>query len=117
MSFSIYYEAARSSSLTAQEEAAVQSIIEQYCAQYPFSKPFEEFGVYEYSSDSDIVFSGSTKLPDSEPDVMFQAALHWLQCLTKITELLIDCRWSASFEEVDLIYETDTGWRFPTDQE
>ncbi len=115
MSFSIYYEAFRDYPLTKQEQIICPSISERYCSQCPLEKPFEEFGVYDYDSDSNVVFSGSTKLPDSDLDVMFQAAIYWLQCLTEITRTLPDCRWTVSFEEVELLFDAASGWYFPSD--
>ena len=63
------------------------------------------------------VFSGSTKLPDSEYELMYAVAVYWLSCLSEITLTLADCVWEVSFDDVDLIWDHNDGWRFPTDDE
>lgn len=117
MSFSLYYEAKRADKITNQEQAACQEIVEKYCLEYKFEEKVEDFGVYNFEEETDIIFGGATKLPDSDPEFMFEVANYWLQCLTEITNILSDCQWSVSFEEVELILDKDEGWRFPTDEE
>ena len=79
---------------------------------------FEDFGIYEDSEEQgDIIFSGSTKLPRNSPNTLFEAANYWLKCLTEITRLLTNAVWNVTFDDVDLIFDLDEGWRFPTDEE
>lgn len=117
MSFSLYYEAKRVEKITKQEQAACQEIIERYCFEYDFEEKVEDFGVYEFEEETNIIFGGATKLPDSAPEIMFEAANYWLKCLTEITNTLPDCQWTVTFEEVELIFDENDGWRFPTDEE
>lgn len=117
MAFSLYYEAKRESKMSEQEHAVCQAIIEKYCSKYPFKGKTEDFGVYEINKETDIIFSGSTKLPDLEPEMLFEVANYWLKCLTEITNTLMDCQWDVTFDEIDLVLDSKEGWRFPTDEE
>lgn len=118
MSFSLYYEARRALEISEQEQTACQTIIEQYRSQYPFNKKVEDFGVYDIDDrEKGIIFCGSTKLPDSEPEIFFDVANYWLKCLTEITDTLANCQWDVAFDDVDLVLDPYEGWRFPTDEE
>lgn len=117
MAFSLYYEAKREQPLTEQEKEASKEIIEKYCSQYPFKRKVEDFSVYDVDSDEDIIFSGSTKLPRTGPKTLFDVANYWLKCLTEITRLLTNATWAVTFDNVDLILDSNEGWRFPTDEE
>ena len=116
MSLALYYEAKREKPLTALEKAACDEIINRYSTQYPFKKMYHDFGVF-IVEETDIVFSGSTKLPMSNPQFMYDVANYWLKCLTEVTKLLEKCLWTVTFEDVDLILDENEGWRFPTDEE
>lgn len=118
MAFAIYYEAARNEPLTERERTICKEIAEKYCAEYPFKRKIEDFGIYEDAREQDgIIFSGSTKLPGNSPNTLFETANYWLKCLTEITHLLKDAEWDVTFDDVDLIYDLDEGWRLPTDEE
>ena len=118
MAFAIYYEAARKEPLTEQERTISKEISEKYCAEYPFKRKVEDFGIYEDSEGQDgIIFSGSTKLPRNSPKTLFEVANYWLKCLTEITHLLTNAAWNVTFDDVDLVFDADEGWRFPTDEE
>lgn len=78
----------------------------------------EDFGIYNNLKDQDnIIFNGSTKLPRNSPEALFEVANYWLKCLTEITHLLTNAIWDATFDDVDLIFDINEGWRFPTDEE
>lgn len=118
MAFALYYTAKREQPLTEQERAMSKEISEKYCAKYPFKRKVEDFGIYKDSKEQDgIIFSGSTKLPGNGPKILYEVANYWLKCLTDITHLLTDAAWEVTFDDVDLIYDIDEGWRFPTDEE
>ena len=118
MAFALYYEAVRKEPLTEQERNICREISEKYCSEYPFKRKVEDFGIYEDSEEQgDIIFSGSTKLPRNSPNTLFEAANYWLKCLTEITRLLTNAVWNVTFDDVDLIFDLDEGWRFPTDEE
>lgn len=64
-----------------------------------------------------MIFSGAAKLPGNGPETLFEAANYWLKCLTEITHLLSNAAWNVTFDDVNLIFDSDDGWRFPTDEE
>ena len=115
MSFSLYYEARRSTNLSTKEAKICNEIVERYDSKYPFKGKVEDFCVYAYT-DNEVVFSGATKLPNSLKKLT-EASEYWMKCLTEITELLNDAEWNVRFDDVDLIFDKDIGWRFPTDAE
>lgn len=117
MSFSLYYSAQRSTALSDQEKNMIDSIVEKYCTEYPFKEKVEDFCIYSSPEGEMNVFGGSIKLPDSECELMYEVAVYWLNCLSKITLVLADCKWDVSFDDVNLIWEQNDGWRFPTDEE
>ena len=117
MSFSLYYTAKREYPLTAQEQVAAQEITERYCAQYPFRRKAADFGIYDRKEQGDIIFSGATKLPGGRLQTLYDAANYWMKCLTELTGLLEGAVWSATFDDVDLIFDPEEDWRFPTDEE
>lgn len=118
MAFALYYTAKREQPLTEQERAMSKKISGKYCSEYPFKRKVEDFGIYENSKEQDdIIFSGSTKLPGNGPKILYEVANYWLKCLTDITYLLTNAAWEVTFDDVDLIYDIDEGWRFPTDEE
>lgn len=116
MSMSLYYEAKRKNPLTEQEKAACDEIMARYSSEYPFEKKHHDFGMFHVDVD-DTVFCGATNLPMSNPQHMYDVANYWLKCLTELTKLLSDCKWTVEFEGVDLILDENEGWRFPTDEE
>ena len=118
MAFSLYYEAKRKEPLTKQEKAISKEILEKYCSEYPFSRKVEDFGIYDDSEyKGDIIFSGATKLPGNAPETLFEVANYWLNCLTEITKILSKATWNVTFDDVNLIFDSNDGWRFPTDEE
>ncbi len=95
-----------------------KEISKKYCFEYPFNRKVEDFGIFEDLECKDsIILSGSTKLPGEELGTLFEVANYWLRCLTEITKILTNATWDASFDDVDLIYDIEEGWRFPTDEE
>lgn len=117
MAFALYYEAKRENQITAEEQAVCQEIVDRYCAEYDFKRKKEDFCVYDLDKDTDVIFSGSTKLPGGGPNFMFEVANYWLECLTEITAALGECEWNVTFDDVDLVFDEEEGWRFPTDEE
>lgn len=117
MSFAIYYKAERTNPVTEQEKKNVLETVERFCKQYPFSNKVEDFGIYDFQKESDIIFHGSTKLPDENPEILFETANYWLKCLTEITYILSEAEWVVTFDDVSLIFDEQTGWRFPNDEE
>lgn len=117
MSFSLYYTAERNSPLTINEKTTIDNIVERYCSEYPFRRKTEDFCVYDITDKENIIFSGSTKLPNSGYKMLYAVGNYWLECLTEITKLLSNCDWKVTFDDVEMILDEVKGWRFPTDEE
>ena len=118
MAFSLYYEAKRKSPLTEQEKAIIKEISEKYCSEIPFKQKVEDFCIYDDSEYKDnIIFSGATKLPGNSPEILFIVANYYLECLSEITYNSTNAKWSVTFDDVELIFDLNNGWRFPTDEE
>ena len=117
MGMSVYYTAKREHPLDDAEKAAVQSIVDKYCAAFPFHYKHQDFCLYaEPFDEPDTVLDGATSIP-MVMKAFYEIILHWLSCLTELTGLLPDCAWSAHLDDVDLIWEKENGWRLPTDEE
>lgn len=117
MAFSLYYTAKRKTSITTEEKIAINRIIERYCSKYPFKRKTEDFCVYDLNEEESVIFSGSTKLPNSGYKFLYEVANYWLKCLTEITKLLSTSEWEVLFDDVNMILDEKEGWRFPTDEE
>lgn len=101
-----------------QEKTIIKEILEKYCSEYPFKRKVEDFDIYDNSEyKGDIIFSGATKLPGNGPEILFEVANYWLKCLTEVTQLLSKATWNVTFDDVDLIFDSNVGWHFPTDEE
>lgn len=100
MSFSIYYKAERTNPITEQEMNSISKTVASFCKQYPFDDKTDDFGIYEFQKDSNIIFQGSTKLPDKNPNILFETANYWLNCLTEITNILSKAEWVVTFDDI-----------------
>lgn len=117
MAMSIYYTAIRKRTLDKEERERVQSIVDMYCAKFPFENKHEDFCLYKEPFDEpNIVLDGATRIPWIR-SIFYDVIVYWLKCLTELTMLLSDCEWKARLDNVSLIWEGGTGWRLPTDEE
>lgn len=114
MSISIYYTAKRDHQLSADEETAVRSIADRYCAGYPYGEKYEDFCLYKAPFDeADTVLQGSTAVPVESDDV-YEIILYWLECLTDITRELKGCTWCANLDDTELIWD-GSSWHLPNE--
>lgn len=117
MSFSIYYKAERKNYITENEKKNVLEVVSRYSDNYPFDNKVEDFVVYPFQNNTSCIFEGATKLPSKELQLMFDTANYWLKCLTEITYILKNSKWHVNFDDVELIWDQQEGWRFPNDIE
>ena len=112
MSVSIYYTAKRNSPLNAEENAAVHTIAERYCTEYPYGDMYEDFCLYEAPFDEgDTVLQGATAVP-AESNEVYEIILYWLDCLTDITCSLTDCTWQVNLDDVQIVWD-GSRWVLP----
>lgn len=117
MSMSLYYTAKRSYSLNDEEKNVVHAIVDKYCSEFPYKNKHEDFCLYnEPLDEEDTVLDGATAIPMDTKN-FYDIILYWLKCLTELTESLCDCEWNVHFDDVELIWELQSGWRLPTDEE
>ena len=115
MAMSIYYTAKRTYQMNDEEKANVRSVADKYCKEFPFDFRHEDFCLYDEPFDEEnTILAGATAIPQKK---YYDVILYWLKCLTDITRILHECEWDVRFEDVDLIWEEDDGWRLPTDEE
>ena len=125
MSISLYYQAKREQPLTLKETSTCREIIKQYDTQYPFGELYEGFCVYDLDSfrnksEKDVIFSGATKLPTVEQgdiQTLFDIIGYWVKCLNEITKALPGAVWEVNLDDMEMIWDYNEGWRFPTDEE
>lgn len=48
---------------------------------------------------------------------LFKVANYYLECLTEIAHILPNAKLSVTFDDVDLIFDLNARWIFPTDEE
>lgn len=118
MAMSIYYTAKREGGfLKNEEKSAIRSIVDRYCAEFPFKTKHEDFCLFSEPFDNqNIVLDGATAIP-MNMRFFYNSILYWIKCITELTRVLSDCEWSVHLDDVDLIWETEKGWRLPTDEE
>ena len=94
MSISIYYTARRSTLLNGTERAQINEITKKYSVEREIESylltgkghNWESFCIYDpkVPSEPDVVFEGSTKLPDNSEDAIWVGVQHWCSALTEI---------------------------------
>lgn len=118
MSVSLYYTARRQQPATQQEKELCRQIGDRYDARYPYGELYEGFCIYDLERDrqnweQDVIFSGATKLPPEGPDLIFQIANWWLDCLEEITKALPGAQWHVNLDDFDLEWTEGEYFRFP----
>jgi hypothetical protein len=115
MSTSIYYIARRGQPLTEEEQQAIDNLIKEYSVEKEISEylesgkgfNWESFCVYdpENPTESDIIFEGSTKLPDNSKEAMWEGVQHWSLLLSAIRCALPDAKWHVHVDDHDLTWD------------
>ncbi|MGI5958317.1 MAG: hypothetical protein ACOX60_02725 [Massiliimalia sp.] len=120
MNLFIQWKANRPDPITQSEGIWVNRILERYEKECPFSDSRLELGIQAADpfSASFEIMGGKILLPVREkPEEVFDIALYWLDCLTELRKTIPTAQWSANAFGIELIWETETGWRFPEDDE
>jgi len=120
MSMGLYYKACRLSPLAPNEEKALSELMNSYSKEKEIEKyiqekrglNWEDFSAYELDPElPEVIFSGSTNLPDNSTFAPYKGARHWVDCLNRIKrEVLSDAEWSVSIDDSDLIWDEKFGW-------
>ena len=120
MSMTLYYQASRPTPLTPNEEKALTDLMNIYSKEKEIEKytqkkrglNWEDFSAYDLDPETpEVVFSGSTSLPNNATFAPYKGARHWATCLNRIRrEVLPDAEWSLSIDDNDLIWDDKNGW-------
>lgn len=118
MSVSLYYTARRQQPIARQEEELCRQIGDRYDARYPYGELYEGFCIYDLEQDKgelewDVIFSGATKLPPEDSELVCQIANWWLDCLEEITQALPGAQWHVNLDDFDLEWTEEERFRFP----
>lgn len=105
MSVSLYYTAKRDYPISKQEQEDCRKIVEHYIAEYLLGDMYESFCVYDLNetSEKDVIFEGSTKLPiDNGEDHFVEVLDYWSECLQKIIDILPRAQWHIHIDDADV---------------
>ncbi|AEV68230.1 hypothetical protein [Acetivibrio clariflavus] len=116
MSVSIYYTARRNKPLTKEEQQAIDSLIKEYSVEKEISEyletgkgfNWEPFCVYGPDpSEPDIIFEGSTRLPDNSKEAIWEGLQHWSLLLSAIRCVIPDAKWNVHVNDHELIWDEE----------
>lgn len=111
MGVSIYYNVARKTPLTTEEQHAINEIVERYNEEFEYKEEGEQLTFYDEPFNEKNILEGSTGLPHD--DSVLSAIFHWCDCLSEIRrEVLLDAEWSVSMDDIDLEWDDEQGWHF-----
>ncbi|WP_370080681.1 hypothetical protein [Lysinibacillus sp. RC46] len=109
MGISIYYSARRKELLTDVEKDLIKKLISEYSVQQEIEKfnitgegyNWTSFEVYDLkdSSGTEIVFEGSTQLPDNMNDAIWEGVQHWSALLSQIRCAVLNAEWYVAVED------------------
>lgn len=109
MGISIYYSARRKELLTDVEKDLIKKLISEYSVQQEIEKfnitgegyNWTSFEVYDLkdSSGTEIVFEGSTQLPNNMNDAIWEGVQHWSALLSQIRCSVLNAEWYVAVED------------------
>ncbi|MGD6843145.1 hypothetical protein ACQCVH_11575 [Bacillus infantis] len=115
MSASIYYTAKRKQKLTQAEQDSIDQLLERYSVDDEIEEylrteeghNWTSFYIYdpESPSEPDVIFEGSTELPDNSEDAMFDGVDHWASLLADIRNVLEGAEWHVHVDDHILIWD------------
>lgn len=115
MSFSIYYSARRPTPLSDQEQEEVGKVLARYCVDSRVKRfaetgeglNWQTFGVMDpkdYSA-ADVVFEGSTPLPDNTEEAFSMGVVHWCNALSALRRIIHKAMWSVRVEDQEIAWD------------
>lgn len=120
MNLCIQWKANRPEPLSQSEGIWINRIMDRYEQKCPWKDSSLELGVQadDPLGASVEILGGRVLLPMREtPEEVFDIALYWLDCLTEMRKTIPSAQWSANAFGMELIWEKESGWRFPEDDE
>ena len=115
MSFSIYYSARRPTPLSDQEQEEVRKVLTRYCVDSRVKRfaesgeglNWQPFGVLDSKdfSAADVVFEGSTLLPDNTEEAFSAGVVHWCNSLSALRRIIHKAMWSVRVEDQEIAWD------------
>ncbi|MFB8026364.1 MULTISPECIES: hypothetical protein [unclassified Streptomyces] len=112
MSVSLYYSARRTAPPTDAETAAVERIVADRTASFPYE---DEESLYLYDdggSEPSGILAGSTKMP-FEPDHVIPVLDHVLGSVSELRRALPGAEWHVHLDDLDVPWDDTDGYVFP----
>jgi hypothetical protein len=117
MSVSIYYTAQRKQKFTDDEQEAINKLIADYSVDEEIEKyirtgkgyNWTSFYVYdsENPTEENVIFEGSTQLPDNSEEAMWEGVQHWSSLLSQIRCVISDAEWHVHIDDHVLLWDDE----------
>ena len=117
MSVSIYYTAQRKQKLTDDEQEVIHKLILDYSVDQKVEKyistgegyNWTSFYVYdpENPTEENVIFEGSTQLPDISEEAMWEGVQHWSALLSQIRCVIWDAEWHVHIDDHVLLWDEE----------
>lgn len=118
LSVSIYYTASRKQKLTQAEQEAINQLIERYSVDEEIEEYLKSgeghnwtsFSNYDLknSIEPDVIFEGSTELPDNSEYAMFDGVDHWASLLADIRNIIEGAEWHVHVDDHILVWDEES---------
>ncbi len=120
MSLSLYYTARRPTPLSDQEQEEIRKVLARYSVDSRVKRfaetgeglNWQPFGIAPSSefSAADVVFEGSTPLPDNTEEAFSAGVVHWCNALSALRRIVHKAMWSVRVEDQEI------GWDYQNDR-
>jgi hypothetical protein len=115
MALSIYYSARRPTPLSAEEQAEIEKVLARYSVDSRAERfadtgeglnwqPFGHTSPSRFSS-ADVVFEGSTPLPDNTEEAFSAGVIHWCNALSALRPIISKALWSVRVEDQEIAWD------------
>ncbi|GKV56649.1 hypothetical protein NCCP2222_25960 [Sporosarcina sp. NCCP-2222] len=117
MSVSIYYTARRTQKITQAEQEAINQLLVRYSVDEEMDEyvnggeghNWASFSIYDPKNptEPDVIFEGSTELPNNSEDAIFDGVDHWASLLADIRNVLKGAEWHVHIDDHDLVWDEE----------
>ncbi|MEK4520618.1 hypothetical protein MKX96_03050 [Psychrobacillus sp. FSL W7-1493] len=118
MSVSIYYTAKRKQKLTHTEQEAINQLLEKYSVDEEIDEYLKtgeghnwtSFTIYDSKNPTayDVIFEGSTELPNNSEYAMFDGVDHWASLLADIRNVIDGAEWDVHVDDHNLVWDEES---------
>lgn len=117
MSVSIYYTAKRKEVLTQAEKEEISQLVERYSVDEEIEEYLKtgdghnwaSFSIYDPNNptEPEVIFEGSTELPDNSESAMFDGVDHWASLLSDIRNVIKGAEWHVHVDDHVLVWDEE----------